>query len=104
MSASMQVEAEYQKMYERGTTSKQDVDQHELIKMIMRDGYKKNGKIWWFAYELMGHWEIDGGKYFMSYKASSRVCEIAKNGEIETRPTKGKLCVYALKEVMEKAY
>ena len=108
MTYNQKTEQAYQDISKRGVTGKQSVDQHELIRMIMKHGYKKDGKIWWFAYELMGHWNINphnphitGENYFMSYKASTRVCELAKDGEVETRPTEGKLCVYALKKVLE---
>lgn len=61
----------------------------------MREG-RKRGKFWWFAYELMGFHTVEFQRYFLSYKASTRVSEMAKKGTVESRPTEGKLNLYRL--------
>jgi len=96
------VEKQYEQMYAQGVTKKQSLDQHALVMEIMRHGFKEDRKIWWFVHELTGNHKLKGVKYFMSYKASSRVAELAKIGDVESRPTQGKLRVYALKEVLDK--
>ena len=90
-------------MSSRGHISKQDMDQHELVLAIMKAGWEREGKVWWFAYELMGHKMIKGANYFMSYKASTRVSELALEGSVESRKSEGKLHLYASKEVLQLA-
>lgn len=89
-------QVQFEELSVKGITHKQDIHQHELIIEIMRKGWKKEKKIWWFAYELMGFHKIKGREYFMSYKASTRVSELAKDGLVESRKTEGKLNLYAL--------
>lgn len=79
----------------RGVVKSQDLNSYEIIEGIMHKGLDK-GAVWWFAYELMGFHEIKGKTYFMSYKASTRVSEMAKEGLIESRQTEGKLHLYRL--------
>lgn len=99
---SLKVERDYEEISEHGIVKGQNLDQHQLIEAIMRKGFREKGKIWWFGYETMGHWEIDDERYFMSYKAQSRLSEMTQDGRLEARGTKGKLKVYALKELLEK--
>ena len=89
-------ERQFEELSEKGITYKQDIEQHDLIIEIMKVGWKKEKKVWWFAYELMGFHKIKGREYFMSYKASTRVSELAKLGIVESRKTSGKLHLYAL--------
>lgn len=96
------VEKQYEQMYTQGVTKKQSLDQHSLVMEIMRHGFKKDKKIWWFVHELIGNHKLGGDKFFMSYKASSRVAELANTGDVESRPTQGSLHVYALKEILDK--
>lgn len=93
-------EKQYSQMAKKGITSKQDIDQHDLILAIMLEGWKKEKKVWWFAYELMGFKEIGNQRYFMSYKASTRVCELAKDGKVESRKSEGKLHLYASVDII----
>lgn len=95
------IEKAYKAMCDKAYVKKQDIDQHTLVLNIMREGYLKKKKIWWFAYELMGFHNIDGKRYFMSYKASTRVCELAFEGKIESRGTNSKLHVYASCEILD---
>lgn len=99
------------KMESQSIVKKQGMYQHELIRRIMLESYKKNKKVWFFAYELMGHFNIAGESYYMSYKASTRVSEMSGHCEtipeeyrhtVVSLPTKGTLHVYALREVLEK--
>ncbi len=80
----------------KGIVHKQDITQHEMIIKIMVDGYKKDKKVWWFAYELIGFHKIKGRQYFMSYKGSTRVSELVAKGQVVSRRTIGKLNLYAL--------
>ena len=96
-------EIQFVKRSSDGHTSKQKIHQHELVIAIMKKGWESEKKIWWFAYELMGFWEIDGSKYFMSYKASTRVSELANEGLVESRKTEGKLHLYALNQIIIQA-
>jgi hypothetical protein len=70
-----------------------------MVRLVMMDGYKTKGKIFWFAYQLMGYWNIDGVKFFLSYKASTRVCEML-DAETVSYKSKGKLHIYALCDVL----
>ena len=93
-------EKQFKEISEKGITYKQEIDQKEMINKIMVKGWRKEKKIWWFAYELMGFHTLKVGlverEYFMSYKASTRVSEMAKDGAVISRKTEGKMHVYAL--------
>ena len=39
-------EKQYSQMAKKGITSKQDIDQHDLILAIMLEGWKKENKVW----------------------------------------------------------
>lgn len=91
-----EIERSFRHKSERGVVKAQDRTSYEIIEEVMRRGIEK-GIIWWFAYELMGFHEIDGERYFLSYKASTRISEMAKDGIVESRATDGKLNLYRLK-------
>jgi hypothetical protein len=96
----VEIEQMFKEKAKRGVVKKQDLNSYELIEKVMRKGYE-NGIVWWFAYELMGFHEIDGKRYWLSYKASTRVSEMSGDiGTVLSRPTNGKMHLYRLKELV----
>ena len=93
-----EIERQFAVKTKQGVVSKQDINSYELVEAIMRKGLQ-DGKVWWFAYELMGFHDLNGTRYFMSYKASTRVSEMSGSeiDSVESRPTDGKLHLYRLK-------
>lgn len=100
---SKKAEEQYVEISKKGVVTKNSVDQWTLVKMIMKHGYEKTGKIWWFAYEVLGHWNIQGQNYFLSYKGVTRLCELASFPAVVARGTEGRLSVYALAEVLDQS-
>jgi choline kinase len=92
----------FNEMSAKGKITKQDIDQHTLVLEIMKEGYKKSKKVYWFAYELIGFHKLKGKEYYMSYKGSTRVSELATRGVVESYKTEGKLHLYASCEVLDK--
>lgn len=97
------IERQFEKRSKLGGTHKQALDQHEMVLAIMMKEWIEKKKVWWFAYELMGHWKIAGDNYFMSYKASTRVSELAHEGKVASRKSEGKLHLYASNAVLSEA-
>lgn len=96
-------EQQFEKMAKKGHVTKATIDQHEMILAIMLQGWKEKQKVWWFAYELMGHKKIEGESFFMSYKAGTRVSELSQDGKVESRKSDGKLHLYASNVVLDLA-
>lgn len=95
MISNVDIELAFKKKAPQGEVKKQDANSYEIIEAVMRKGLKE-GVIWWFAYELMGFHEINGKRYWLSYKASTRVSEMAGMGTVVSRETNGKLNLYRL--------
>jgi hypothetical protein len=89
------VDKEFEKRSREGIVSSQNLSSYEIIEAVMRKGIQEE-KIWWFAYELMGFHTIDGQRYFLSYKATTRISEMVSDQKIESRKTVGKLNLYRL--------
>lgn len=87
------------KMY-NGVTHKQELTQYELITKIMEQGFRTKKKLYWYAYELMGYWTIDKKRYFMSYKACTRVSEMIGLNMVTGEKSSGKLHFYALTSIL----
>lgn len=95
MISNVDIELAFKQKAPKGDVKKQDKNSYEIIEAVMREGLKR-GIIWWFAYELMGYHEINGARYWLSYKASTRVSEMAGFGTVVSRETNGKLNLYRL--------
>lgn len=90
-----QIERAFKEKSPQGVVGAQNLTSYEIIEAVMRQGLEE-GTVWWFAYELMGFHIINGQRYFLSYKASTRVSEMAGDGRVESRPTEGRLNLYRL--------
>lgn len=54
----------------------------EKVEMVMRDNPHQ---IWWFPYELIGNFEVNGEHLFIGYKAPARLYDLEQKGIVEGR-------------------
>lgn len=64
----------------------------EKVEMVMRNN---EDKIWWYPYELIGNFEVNGEHLFIGYKAPARLYDLEQKGIVEGRDL-GKYKVWRL--------